>query len=98
MYFIGEENIANFMFDKPILGPIIAGIIGLIPNCASSVIITQMYLQNIISAGTMIAGLLVGAVLFRINKDIKNNIKVTTLLYVIGVIAGIVLECVGLKI
>ena len=103
MYFIGEENIANFMFDKPILGPIIAGIIGLIPNCASSVIITQMYLQNIISAGTMIAGLLVGAgvglaVLFRINKDIKNNIKVMTLLYVIGVIAGIVLECVGLKI
>ena len=100
IHFIGEETIAGFMLDRPILGPIISGLIGLIPNCASSVIITQMYLENIISVGTMIAGLLVGAgvglaVLFRTNKGVKENIKITVLLYAIGVISGIILELIG---
>ena len=103
IHIIGEDNIAGFMLDRPILGPIISGIIGLIPNCASSVIITQMYLENIISVGTMIAGLLVGAgvglaVLFRTNKGIKENIRITVLLYSIGVISGIILELIGLNI
>ena len=100
---IGEDTIASFMLDRPILGPIISGIIGLIPNCASSVIITQMYLENIISVGTMISGLLVGAgvglaVLFRINKGVKENIKITVLLYAIGVISGILLELIGITV
>ncbi len=103
IHLIGEENIAGFMLDRPILGPILSGIIGLIPNCASSVIITQMYLTNIISIGTMIAGLLVSAgvglaVLFRINKGVKENIKITILLYAIGVVSGILLELIGLNI
>ena len=103
IHFIGEETIAGFMLDRPILGPIISGLIGLIPNCASSVIITQMYLENIISVGTMIAGLLVGAgvglaVLFRTNKGIKENIRITVLLYAIGVISGIILEVIGITI
>ena len=103
IHFIGEETIASFMLDRPILGPIISGLIGLIPNCASSVIITQMYLENIISVGTMIAGLLVGAgvglaVLFRTNKGVKENIKITVLLYAIGVISGIILELIGITI
>lgn len=103
IHFIGEETIAGFMLDRPILGPIISGLIGLIPNCASSVIITQMYLENIISVGTMIAGLLVGAgvglaVLFRTNKGIKENIRITVLLYAIGVISGIILELIGITI
>ena len=103
IHIIGEDNIAGFMLDRPILGPIISGIIGLIPNCASSVIITQMYLENIISVGTMIAGLLVGAgvglaVLFRTNKGVKENIKITVSLYGIGVVSGIILELIGLNI
>ena len=103
IHFIGEETIAGFMLDRPILGPIISGLIGLIPNCASSVIITQMYLENIISVGTMIAGLLVGAgvglaVLFRTNKGVNENIKITVLLYAIGVISGIILELIGITI
>ncbi len=103
IHFVGEETIASIMLDRPILGPVISGMIGLIPNCASSVIITQMYLENIISVGTMIAGLLVGAgvglaVLFRMNKGIKENIKITVLLYSIGVISGIILELIGLTI
>lgn len=103
IYFIGEESIAQFMLNKPIIGPIIAGIFGLIPNCASSVIITQMYLEKVISAATMISGLLVSAgvgiaVLFKTNKGIKENVKIVGILYLIGVISGIVLEFVGLQI
>lgn len=97
IYFIGEENISNMLLNKPILGPIVSSLIGLIPNCASSVIITNMYLKNVINVGTMIAGLLVNAgvglvVLFKTNKKIKENIAIICLLYIVGVISGIVLE------
>lgn len=103
IFFIGEETIAGFMLNKPILGPVIAGLVGLIPNCASSVIITQMYLQNVISVASMISGLLVGAgvglaVLFKTNKGIKENIKIVGLLYGIGVISGIVIQLIGITI
>lgn len=103
IYFIGEETIAGFMLNRPILGPMIAGLIGLIPNCASSVLITQMYLENMITAATMISGLLVGAgiglaVLFKTNKGIKENIKITLLLYGIGVVSGIVLQIFNLQV
>ena len=97
IYFIGEENISNILLNKPILGPIKSSLIGLIPNCASSVIITNMYLKNVINVGTMIAGLLVNAgvglvVLFKTNKKIKENIAIICLLYIVGAISGIVLE------
>lgn len=102
IFWVGEEAIAGFLQNQPIFGPVIAGIIGLIPNCAASVILTQLYLENIISAATMIAGLLVGAgvglaVLFKMNKGIKQNIKIVALLYAIGVISGIFIEIIGLQ-
>lgn len=102
IYFIGEDTLANFIQLNPILGPIIAGLIGLIPNCAASVILTQLYLENVITVATMISGLLVGAgvglaVLFKINKGIKENIKITALLYSIGVISGIIIELIGIS-
>ena len=100
IHFIGEGNIAGFLQDNPILGPIIAGAIGLIPNCAASVILTQLYLENMITVATMISGLLVGAgvglaVLFKANKGIKENLKIVGLLYVIGVVSGIILQIIG---
>ena len=103
IYIIGEETLASFINNRTILGPVVAGLIGLIPNCASSVILTKMYLEQVISASTMIAGLLVGAgvglaVLFRTNKDVKENIKITVLLYSIGVISGILLDLIGIVI
>ena len=103
IFFIGEERLGSFLQNQPILGPVIAGLLGLIPNCASSVIITQMFLDNVISAATMISGLLVGAgvglaVLFKTNKGIKENIKIVILLYCIGVISGILLELIGFKV
>lgn len=103
IHLIGEEQISGFLQNQPILGPVIAGIIGLIPNCAASVILTQMYLENVISLATVISGLLVGAgvglaVLFKMNKGIKENIKIVGLLYSIGVIAGIMIELIGINI
>lgn len=102
IYFIGEDNLSNLILNKPILGPIISGIIGLIPNCASSVLLTKLYLSNVISVSCMLAGLLVGAgvgilILCKVNKNAKENAKIITLLYAIGVISGIVLEFIGVR-
>lgn len=103
IHFVGEESIENFLGNQPILGPVISSLVGLIPNCASSVIITQMYLENVINFGTLIAGLLVNAgvglvVLFRTNKGIKENIKIVAILYLIGVVSGIIIQMTGLAI
>ena len=100
IYFVGEERIASFIEINPVLGPVLAGIIGLIPNCASSVILTKLYLENIVTATTMISGLLVNAgvglaVLFKMNKGIKQNILIVILLYAIGVISGLLLQLIG---
>lgn len=103
IHLIGEDNLSNFILNKPFIGPIIAGFIGLIPNCASSVILTQLYLSNVITPATMLSGLLVGAgvgllILFRVNKNLKENLKIVGLLYLIGTITGIMLEVCGLQI
>lgn len=100
---VGEEAIKDFMEGTGVLEPILASLIGLIPNCASSVIITELYLSEIISFGSIIAGLLVNAgagllMLFRINKNIKENIGIIILLYCLGSITGIVLNLIGFKI
>ena len=101
---IGEEAIENFIGNNSFLGPMISSLIGLIPNCAASVIITDLYIQNIINAASLIAGLLTGAgvgliVLFRINKNhLKENISIVAMLYAIGVISGWILQLVGLNI
>ena len=97
IYFIGEENIAKLVLNVPVLGPVISSLIGLIPNCASSVILTQVSLEIIISRGSMIAGLLVNSgigilVLFRVNKSKKENFTILGTLYLVGVISGILLD------
>ena len=102
IHLVGEETIGNFVQSNVILGPVLGGIIGLIPNCASSVILTQLYLQNVIPVSTMISGLLVGAgvgliVLFKMNKGIKQNLKITALLYAIGVLSGVIIQFLGIQ-
>lgn len=94
---VGEEAIASIVSDRPIIGPFLAGIIGLIPNCAASVVITQLYLEGMMSFGTTIAGLMVGAgigliILAKENKNQKDNIKIVSLLYGVGVFAGIMIN------
>ncbi|MCI9064028.1 MAG: arsenic efflux protein [Clostridia bacterium] len=98
--FVGPDNIASFIGNHTILGPAVSSLVGLIPNCAASVIIANLYIQNVINGASLIAGLLTGAgvgliVLFRMNKNIKENIKIMTMIYLIGVISGIVLQLIG---
>lgn len=97
IYFIGEEVIANAIASVPFVGIFVASLFGLIPNCAGSVIITELYLANLISFGSMIAGLLVGSgigilVLFKSNKHIKENLKITAILYCISIILGFIID------
>lgn len=95
---IGQKRIAGFLNATPVLGVFLAAIIGMIPNCGASVALTQLYLTGMMSFGQMMAGLLVGAgvgllVLFRTNHHhIHENIKITILLYCIGVFWGLLLE------
>lgn len=100
---VGEETLSALILNRPVLGVLLSGIVGLIPNCAASVVITQLYLEGMLSTGAMLAGLLVGAgvgvlVLFRENLHVKENIKIVLLLYTIGTVAGIILECIGFQI
>ena len=96
LHFAGEDALANLLLDKPVLAPVLAGLVGLIPNCAGSVVITQLYLSESISLGAAMAGLLSGSgvgllVLFRVNHDRRENLKILALLYGIGVVAGILI-------
>lgn len=97
---IGEEVLGNLILNRPVIGELIAGLVGLIPNCAASVTITQLYLKGVLSAGAMLAGLLAGSgvgilVLIRVNDDRKENLRIIGLVYVISVAAGILIELLG---
>lgn len=99
IYFVGEETLGNLILNKPVLGPAIAAIVGLIPNCASSVVITQLYIGGVMSIGSAMAGLLAGCgvgilVLFKENRDVKENIKILVLLYALGLFSGIIIDAV----
>ncbi len=93
----GLESIAAVLLSDSLLQPALAALIGFIPNCAASVILTQLYLGGALSFASVIAGLCTNAgvgliVLFRVNKNRKENIKILGLLYVISVIAGMILS------
>ena len=94
---IGEEKISMLLSDHFIFSKFIVTGIGLIPNCAASVILSKLYLNGTISVSSLLSGLLVGAgvglvVLFKMNKDMKENLKILGMLYAIGVILGFILE------
>lgn len=102
IFFVGEQNLGAAVVEYPFAGELLAGVVGLIPNCSASVIITQLYLDGIIGTGPLMSGLLVGAgvgllVLFRTNRNrLKQNILITVLLYAIGVVSGTVIGLTGL--
>ncbi len=103
IYFVGEDNISNFLLQKNILSYFLASLVGLIPNCASSVIITELYLNQMISIGSMFSGLLTGCgvgvlILFKTNKHIKENIAILLIIYMIGVICGGLIDLLGVTI
>ncbi len=94
---IGTERLSDFIMNKPIIGEFLAGIIGLIPNCAASVAITELYIQGGMSLGAMISGLLTGSglgllVLFRMNKNLRDNLITLAVLYGSGVVIGCIVD------
>lgn len=94
---VGEDKLGNFMLANSVFQPMLAGLIGLIPNCAASVVITQIYLQGGISFGSVIAGLSTAAglgliVLFKENRNLKENFRIIAILYAIGVGCGIIIQ------
>ena len=100
---IGEENLGGLVVNMPVVGELLAGLVGLIPNCAASVVITQLYLEGVIGVGPMMSGLLVGAgiglvVLFKSNRGVKRNLSIAGILYLIGVFAGIVIDLLGVTV
>lgn len=101
--YVGQDYLSKILLKNSILGPFITSLIGLIPNCGASVILTQLYLNNAISLPSLIAGLLTGSgtaiiVLFKENKNIKENIFIVFLLYSLGVISGLILEIINIVI
>lgn len=96
-HYVGESYLSKVLLKDSIFGPFITCLIGLIPNCGASVILTELYLNNAISIPSLIAGLLSNSgtsllVLYRYNKNIKENIFITSILYLIGIFTGIILE------
>ena len=97
MYYFGEEALGKLFMKDSIFGPFISSLVGLIPNCGASVALTELYLSEAINLGSLIGGLLTGAgvgllILFRVNKNIKENIAIVFTLYTIGSIAGLIIN------
>jgi hypothetical protein len=96
MTVIGEGNLAKLFLKNSIFSSFVASLVGLIPNCVASVMLTELYLKGLISFGAVISGLLTGSgvaiiLLFKENKKIKENIIILSCIYGIGVISGIII-------
>ena len=97
IYYISEDTLKNVLLNKNIFTYFISSAIGLIPNCAGSVVLTELYLSNLITLGNLLAGLLTGSgigilLLFKANKYIKENLLVMSIIYFVGVIIGIIVD------
>ena len=94
---VGIERLSELLLKDSFLQPVLAAYVGLIPNCAASVVLTELYLSGILSFGAVISGLLSGAgvglaVLFRINKNFRENLKIVGILLVCAIVPGIILQ------
>ena len=92
---VGAETLSQWIWNRPVSGQLLSGAVGLIPNCAASVVITQLYLEGAMDFGAMISGLLANTgvgllILCRVNRHRGENIKIIGLLYGISVVGGIV--------
>ena len=101
IHLVGEENLGKFMLSGSFFQPILAAVIGLIPNCATSVLITELYIGGALTLSSAVAGLCAGAgvgliVLFRANRNLKDCVRIILLLFGISAAAGLLLSLFGL--
>lgn len=94
---LGDDALNRILMTDSPFQPFLAALIGLIPNCAASVVLTNLYAAGSLSYGSVIAGLSTGAglglvVLFKTNKNLKENISIAAMLYFTGVFAGLLLN------
>ena len=102
-HYLGEDLISKIFLKNNPLSSLISSLVGLIPNCGASIIITELYLNGTITFGSAMAGLLTGSgvailVLFKNNKNFKENMFILLLVYAIGVISGILIDLVSMLI
>ena len=98
---VGEDALAAFLGSNPVLSVLGSALVGLIPNCAASVVIAQLYVEGALGAGAMMAGLLVSAgvgllVLFRTNRRLRQNLIVLAGLWATGVFWGLIISAFGI--
>ncbi|MBE6537274.1 MAG: hypothetical protein E7673_04905 [Ruminococcaceae bacterium] len=101
IFFIGNDNLAKIMYDKPVISHIIAAIFGLIPNCSASVALTGFYTSGFITLGTMLSGLFAGSgagllVLLKVNKHHRENLFIVGILIASGIVFGLLADIIGL--
>ncbi|MBE6530140.1 MAG: hypothetical protein E7680_06060 [Ruminococcaceae bacterium] len=97
VHFVGEERLAALVGTRPILANLLSAIVGLIPNCASSVVLTELYLEGVLSVGALLSGLLVNAgvgllVLFRNNRPVRDSFRIFAILFAVGLLAGLLVD------
>ena len=102
VHYIGEDAFKSIVMSNSLFQPLIAALIGLIPGCAPSIILSELYLSSVVSFGSLTAGLIscsgAGLVfLYRSNKNINQNITITVLLFVLGSVIGTVLHLTGVS-
>lgn len=95
--FFGEERLHAFMLTDSVFQPLLTALVGLIPNCAPSIILAQMYLSGAVTLGSVVSGLLTSAgvgvlVLFKVNKPQKDNFKILLLLYSVSAFCGVIIQ------
>lgn len=95
--YLGQDYLSKILLKDSFFGPFISSLIGLIPNCGASVMLTELYINNAINFGSLISGLLTGSgiaimILFKTNKHFLENLKIVGILYLIGVLSGIIIE------
>ena len=98
---VGEDVLASFISANSNLSVVVSAIVGLIPNCAASVVLTELYLEGALSTGAMLAGLLVSAgvgllVLFRANRPMHENFLIAAGLVACGVVFGFIVGVFGI--
>ena len=98
--FTGEERLAALLGFVPFFGVLLSALVGLIPNCAASVLVATLWLHGVISGGAMIAGLLTGAgagllILFRTNHSRKQNALIALSLFLVGAFFGAIFDLTG---